>query len=80
MGYFKIFGRGFLIVMLVAANTVQIARGDLEGGFVFGFLISFVWWHNSRTASRSDLPGAGFVYALGAGCGTVAGTLLGRIV
>lgn len=71
----KTFTRGFTLVMLVSANTVQIADRHWTGMWVVGGLISFVWWQNS-SATREDYRGAGFVYALGAACGTVCGAAL----
>ena len=76
MIYARVFVRGFVLVALVAANTRQIASGRYVGAFMVGCAISAVWWFNSRCAARSDAPGAGVAYALGAGCGTVAGMFL----
>lgn len=76
--YASLFGRAFLQVSLVALNVTQIARGHMGGAFVVGFLISLLWFFNARSAGRSDAPGAAWCYALGAGCGTVAGMLLSQ--
>lgn len=71
-----LFGQGFLIVALTSFNVRMISRGIWLGAFLTGFGISFVWWANSRSANRSDVPGARAVYALGAACGTVCGMWL----
>jgi len=76
--YLTLFGRAFLQVSLVAANVVQIAKGQYVGMFVVGAAISYLWFGNARSAGRSELPGAAWVYAVGAGCGTVAGAVLSR--
>ena len=77
--YLRIFCRGFLIVFLTATNVYQVAHQHLFGGFVVGVLISVVWWGNARTSGRSDLPGAGLCYGLGAGAGTLAGMLISTL-
>ena len=76
--YFRLFGRAFLQVALVAANIVQIAKGQYVGMFVVGAAISYLWFGNAREAGRSELPFAAMIYALGAGTGTVVGTILSR--
>jgi hypothetical protein len=76
--YAWLFGRSFLQVALVAANVVQIAKGQYVGMFVVGAAISFLWFGNARQAGRSELPGAAVIYALGAGLGTVTGAILSR--
>lgn len=77
MKYLRTFGRGFLLVALVAMNTRQVAGGHYVGAFVVGGLISAVWWANS-SAKREQFTGAGALYALGASFGTVLGMYLGR--
>lgn len=76
----RTFWRGFLIVTLTAANVGQIAGHHWAGAFVGGFGISFVWWTNSRTASHSDLKYGRELYAAGAGCGTVFGMWLVKVI
>jgi hypothetical protein len=78
--YLSLFGRGFAIVALTAANIVQITRGRYVGAFLFGAGISYVWWLNAHSAAHSDLKYAQVTYALGAGCGTVCGMLAGGLV
>lgn len=77
MNVVRVFLRGLVLVALVSANTRQIAAGRYVSAFIVGGLISLVWWANSAK-DRPDFPGAGAVYALGAGCGTVLGMYLGR--
>ncbi len=76
----RLFGRAFLQVALVAANVVQIAKGQWVGMFVVGFAISWLWFGNAREAGRSELPGAAMIYALGAGVGTVTGCFLSQFL
>ena len=77
--YLRIFGRGLLMVTLVAANTTQIAVGAYGGAFAVGFLISAFWWTNARQSSTNDDLRFGWAaYALGAACGTVTGMALAR--
>jgi hypothetical protein len=76
--YAALFGRSFLQVALVAANVVQLAKGQYIGSFIVGTAISWLWFGNAREAGRNDLPGAAFAYALGAGFGTVTGLFLSR--
>jgi hypothetical protein len=75
--YALIFWRGWLIVTLTAMNVRQIAGGHYLHAFIVGFGISLVWWFNSRNAAKSELVGAGLVYAIGAGLGTLTGMYLG---
>lgn len=78
--YAAIFGRGLLMVTLVAANTTQIAAGAYGGAFAVGFLISAFWWSNARTSGKNDdLPYAWLAYSTGAACGTVTGMFLARL-
>lgn len=69
-----------MIVTLTAANVAQIAARHWGGAFLGGFAISFVWWGNSRGAAHTEVRFARECYALGAGCGTVCGMLLARLV
>lgn len=80
MAYLSLFARGFAQVALVSANVVQIARSQYVGAFAVGCAISFVWWTNAHSAAHSDLRWGRPVYALGAGCGTVFGMLVGGLI
>jgi hypothetical protein len=73
-----LFGRGWLQVALVAANTYQIAHALYVGAFIIGFGISMVWWFNAGSSGRSTDWRDGPFYALGAASGTVSGLLLTR--
>ena len=72
MTYLRIALRGFVIVCLMAANTVQVAGGHLIGAGVVGFAISAVWWSNSH-AAKLNPPYAALAYGFGAALGTVSG-------
>jgi hypothetical protein len=76
VGYLTLFARGFLLVFLVSTNTYQIAHQHFIGATLVGFMISLTWFYNARKAARSDLWGAGVVYALGAAAGTLIGLTL----
>jgi hypothetical protein len=78
--HLHVFGRGFLLVCLTASNVAQVAGGHWHGAFVNGFLISWLWWRNSRTAAHSDAKYGQGAYALGAGLGTVAGMMVVRMI
>jgi hypothetical protein len=71
-----LFLRGWLMVSLVALNTIQISHGRIVGAMAVGFCISFLWWANSSKA-RPDGKWAGVVYASGAAVGTLTGMLIG---
>ncbi len=73
-----IFARGWLIVTCVAWNTRHVAALEYHAAFLTGTVLSLVWWGNSRTAAQSDVKGARYAYALGAGLGTLTGMWLGR--
>ena len=72
----SLFLRGTLLVLLVSVNTYQIAHQHYAGAGLVGFLISIVGWYNARSAGRSDLRGAGLIYAVGAATGTMLGMWL----
>lgn len=74
----RLFARGFLIVTVTAANVANIAHGEYPHALVGGFLISFIWWTNSRTASHSEARFGREAYAAGAALGTVCGMWLAR--
>ena len=75
--YAILWGRAFSIVACTACNVVNVSHGRYGLAFVTGGTLSAIWWGNSRTASRSELVGAKWAYALGAACGTVFGMLIG---
>lgn len=82
MTLFRVFLRGLAMVTLVSCNTRQIASGHLSGAIGVAVLISWLWWSNS-SKDRPQGRGMGFVYGLGAGCGTalgyfIAGVLAGK--
>jgi hypothetical protein len=72
-----LFLTGVIQVFLVAANTRQVAAGRLVGSYFVGFGISLVWAYNVHHVAISG-PLAGFVYAQGAGIGTVLGIVCTR--
>lgn len=74
----SVFCRGFLIVTLTAMNVGQIASRHYGGAFLCGFAISYVWWQNAHGAAHGTTTYLRECYALGAGCGTVAGILIIR--
>jgi hypothetical protein len=71
-----LFLRGWLMVSLVALNTIQIAHGRTGQAVAVGFCISWLWWTNS-SKERCDAKGAGLVYAAGAALGTLTGIWIG---
>tara|TARA_R100001244_G_C5158688_1_gene130713 strand:- start:696 stop:854 length:159 start_codon:yes stop_codon:yes gene_type:complete len=48
--------------------------------FVTGFLISYLWWHNAKTAAHADGRWTAVVFGLGAATGTVVGASLARLL
>lgn len=72
-----LFLRGWLMVSLVALNSIQIVHGRWLSAITVGYCISRLWWANS-SKSRCDSRWAGEVYALGAALGTATGMFLGR--
>lgn len=61
------------MVLMVSANTYQIAHSHVLGAGSIGMAISVVWFLNARKAAHSELSGACWVYGLGAGLGTMTG-------
>lgn len=74
----RIFGRGVLLVGLVALNTRLVANSMLPEAAITATILSFVWWGNSRTAALSDARFARAAYACGAGVGTALSIWIGR--
>ena len=52
----RTFFRAFGIVCCTSANVVFLSRGAMGYAFVTGFLISYLWWHNAKTAAGITLP------------------------
>jgi hypothetical protein len=73
---FSVFIRGWLMVSLVALNTVQVAHGRTMPAVAVGFCISWLWWTNS-SKHRSEAKWAAVVYAAGAATGTLTGMWIG---
>ena len=71
-----LFLRGWFLVMLVSANTVQIAHQHYIGATLLGFAISMVWWMNAGSSGRSTDWRDGVWYAAGAALGTLSGLFL----
>ena len=63
----------------MAWNVRNVAAGNLLSALMTGAVLSWVWWGNSRTAGRSEVPYARAAYATGAGIGTLLGTVLGGL-
>lgn len=80
--YLKLVARAWLMVTLVALNTVQIAHGRVLSAIVVGGLISFVWFINASIAGRTTLPvvPAALAYAAGAMAGTATGMWIGGVL
>lgn len=74
--YLTLFLRAWLMVTLVAANTVLVSRGRFGAAALVGFAINYTWRRNAR--SSVELPGAtaDVAYALGAAAGIVTGMWL----
>jgi hypothetical protein len=70
--YAFLFLRAWLMVALVAVNTIQIARRQMYRAMAVGYFISLIWWFNAHSASVSGTA-AGFIYAAGAALGTFTG-------
>lgn len=77
IAYASVFIRGWLLVTLVACNTVQISRQRYGGAILVGFLISLTWWHNAHSAAVLTGDMAGFIYGAGAAVGTGTGMWVG---
>lgn len=74
----KLFGTGFLQVLLVAVNTWQIAHARWFGCAVVGFLISYVWtWNVKKIAFGTHADRV--IYASGAAVGTLSGLALATL-
>lgn len=67
------------MVTLVACNTRQLAAGHIGGAVIVGFLISALWWSNSRK-DRPEASCGAVSYGLGAACGTALGYFVAGIL
>jgi hypothetical protein len=79
-GVTRVFFRAYTIVTCTALNVGQIAHGHYAAAFCTGSLLSYIWWTNTKTAANVDGEAAHWGYALGAGCGTITGMLIGRLL
>ena len=71
-GLVTVAARGYLVVSLVSANTVLLARGSAAAVGV-SMVLAVVWWFNAKTAARVDGWRAAVAYAVGSGLGTLPG-------
>ena len=75
-----LFGRGWLIVTMTAANVGMIAHGAYAPAIVVGFGISFVWYTNTGRASDDRSRAAQVAYSLGAAAGSGTGIWLAGLI
>ena len=75
-----LFGRGWLIVTMTAANVGMIAHGAYGQAMVVGFGISFVWYTNTGRASDDRSRAAQVAYSLGAAAGSGTGIWLAGLI
>lgn len=75
----KLLLTGFLQVLLVAVNTVLLARANYIGVTSVSFLISFVWSWNVRKVAFGGMPDR-VLYSTGAALGGLSGLLLGELI
>lgn len=78
-GQLGLFLTGFLQVSLVCLNTYQIAHEKWVGVFLVGVGISLLWTINVKRIAFGGWLDR-FIYAFGAGVGSVAGLLIGKII
>ena len=71
-----LFGRGWLIVTMTAANVGLIAHTAYLPAIIVGFGISFVWYTNTGRASDDRSRAAQVAYSLGAAAGSGTGMWL----
>lgn len=75
----RILATGFLQVLLVAVNTVLLARANYIGVTAVSFLISFVWSHNIKKVAFGGMTDR-LLYSTGAALGGLSGLLLGELI
>jgi hypothetical protein len=70
----KLFTTGFMQVFFVAVNTFFISKEYYVGVFICGFIISMIWsWNVKKIAFGTNKER--FIYALGAGLGSLFGLI-----
>lgn len=74
-----LFLTGFVQVTLVAANTYCVVHEHYAATLTVGFGISFVWTINVKKVAFGSWPER-IAYALGAGCGSLAGLLTAKLI
>ena len=72
MSKWLLLGTGFLQVFLVSINVYQISHRHYLGATIVGFLISLVWTLNVKQVAFGTWADR-FIYATGAGLGTLCG-------
>ena len=79
-GYGLLVARGFTLVGLTATNVGQVAGQHWWGALGVGFLISFIWFGNARSAAHTSLKFAREAYSLGAALGTIFGMFIVKVI
>jgi uncharacterized membrane protein YfcA len=71
--YLGIFFQAYMMMSLTGANVKLISRSQYTVAFFVSVVISLLWWQNSTSAAHTHLALARYVYAVGAGFGTITG-------
>jgi hypothetical protein len=74
-----LFVTAYFQVLFVGANTCFLAAGKFEHSLITGFLISLLWTLNVRRVAFGGWSDR-FIYATGAGMGTVSGMTLANYI
>lgn len=79
MNKILLFLTGFLQVALVSAQTYMIARAQILGVLIVGFLISLVWSVNVKKVAFGGWVDR-IIYSSGAGVGAVTGLYIAMLI
>ena len=75
----KIFLTSFCQIGLISINTLFIANKLFLGTFIVSFMISMLWCYNVGKISVSTINQK-LTYALGAGCGSITGLFILKLI
>lgn len=77
--HLELFFYGFILVVLAAINTWQLAHEKYVGSFIFGFLAAITWSFTVKKVVLARFVDR-IIYAFGAAIGGIVGLSLVKIM
>lgn len=77
--HLELFFYGFILVVLAAINTWQLAHEKYVGSFIFGFLAAITWSFTVKKVVLAKFADR-IIYAFGAAIGGIVGLCMVRVL